>query len=631
MNAPESSTLQPFLSLLQLEPRLLAFSAQQLAVAQTWASHFAIPARHLPAFALHYLRSTTHTRCWCVPLGESGQIHQPCLARFGNRLQYFDGHLITAHTIKLSHRVHRKPPSPADALRLLRRLPPAEPTPPLLSSYSMQARELAMGLAHEDLGAFALHPSPLGRNNRYFVPRQRFYLSHIGAALKRFCQCLDPGLLHHLRALRCPSASLYNWLSQGNALRRLQAFQAQPVLLPLLVLGHYSPWPHQDLLFHPSPWPCLEPFRPASHEDRSQGAHLMGLAVDAGLPLNDVLAWLLEAPRTAIRYLGQQRVHDTGSALAHFSREGLDSGWDALLAGARLGNRRPYRKAQWQSFIAVWNSVPYWIKNTLDNPQRLFAGLPNDWADPIWTIVATRLADLQDLWELLHRIEHPDASLACQRLRTFAAQATCLQLGNLVDEFHRILTRIRDTLKAEIGLLDSDASTPWPALLTTGDNVPCPHGLHVVELTCPADLEAEHRALRHCIGSYDFRAYQGACRLFSVRDAQGRSLASAEVIRALPQGRVQEKPLRWSRRHLHTQQLRAHENDPPEPAVRQAYELFWKQLKAGALPLNLDWPDMTPTLHRFADNLYQERQALALAYWLLERLERITGTGTVRP
>ncbi len=48
----------------------------------------------------------------------------------------------------------------------------------------------------------------------------------------------------------------------------------------------------------------------------------MGHAADTGLPLNKVLAWLFSTPISAIRYLGQQRVYDTGSALSRLNAEG---------------------------------------------------------------------------------------------------------------------------------------------------------------------------------------------------------------------------------------------------------------------------------------------------------------------
>ena len=88
---------------------------------------------------------------------------------------------------------------------------------------------------------------------------------------------------------------------------------------------------------------------------------------------------------------------------------------------------------------------------------------------------------------------------------------------------------IREAVDAADPQTKTDSLTPWRPLLNLNDTpLVSPNGLQIVELRCPADLDAEHRALGHCIDGYDYSAYRGNCRLVSVRE-NGQSLASAEI------------------------------------------------------------------------------------------------------
>ncbi|MFU4205123.1 hypothetical protein ACM7EJ_35265, partial [Pseudomonas aeruginosa] len=141
-----------------------------------------------------------------------------------------------------------------------------------------------------------------------------------------------------------------------------------------------------------------------------------------------------------------------------------------------------------------------------------------------------------------------------------------------------------------------------------------------VELRCPADLYAEHIALAHCIDSYDQAAYRGDCRLLSVREA-GRPLASAELELRREHGEPLGRP--WNPQHLSTVQLREFDNAPvpADSPAGQACRWFMERIRSGAIATNLNWPDMTVYMTRFADGRWKAGLAEATAKWLLTRLD----------
>ncbi|VXC24695.1 conserved hypothetical protein [Pseudomonas sp. 8Z] len=604
------------------DPTLNKYSARQLAVATTWADHFKLNGNNRSDFLRHYLRSTATTRCWTVPLGDPSQKVQPVLTRMGDHLQLFDGQQIRSMTLRPADRIANKPPKPVAAANLISRLGERWHAVSLLTSFSKSARALSMKMADADLGQLKRRQwiTSTGRHNRFFGVRCRFYLIQIGAALKAFNLHLDQELLFAIRSVSCPSPELYNWLATGDRTRRLQALRAQPILIPLMVLSEDMHWPGWDEdNAKSSPWGCLNRFMHWSPSNSVLPGQVIGTAVDNGLPLNDVLAWLLSSIRSSVRFLGQVRPHHAGSALTHLQREGRGSGWHALLAGASLGNRRPTRKSDWTAFYSIWQELPYDLRYGGSNLNRLFTGCPSDWGDPAWAKISTRLADLK---ELLNNLDSgtPDAISAKARLKRFLSASTYHQIGHLVDDFHKALYVIRAELDAQDpARKDSDEFTRWQALLPNKGIVDCPNGLQIVELQCPSDLIAEHLALSHCIDTYDEWAYLGHCRLVSVR-RDGRPLASAEL--TLRNRTPTETIDRWTPRHLHTQQLRSRGNAPvpKNSPVNDAYVWFIDQVKSGAIPVVLDWPDMTQYMTRFADYGRKERHIRAVAQWVLQRL-----------
>ncbi|HFH3460382.1 hypothetical protein [Pseudomonas aeruginosa] len=251
------------------DPSLARYSERQLAVANTWATHFSLAGTARTKFIRHYLRSTSTTRCWCITVAADNGVRYTIM-RAGPLLQVFDGQLIGAWECRPAHRVPASAPSPAGALKLLQRLQKFDDAVPVLSSYTQRAHGLATQLAREDLGSFPKSQYPSVSHNRYYSPRRQFYLKQIGAVLRTFRQLLDQDLLFAICSVRCLSPQLYNWLAQGNQARRLQMLKAQPVLTPLLVDCEEGVWPHTTTNdngesichFLPCPFSLLDSERP---------------------------------------------------------------------------------------------------------------------------------------------------------------------------------------------------------------------------------------------------------------------------------------------------------------------------------------------------------------------------------
>ncbi|KTC48733.1 hypothetical protein AO250_18285 [Pseudomonas syringae pv. actinidiae ICMP 19497] len=606
------------------------FSERQRAVANTWADHFDVPPELRDEFILHYLSHTSSTRCWCVSLHNDDSVARPTVARLGRQLQYFDGQLISAVRFDEKGKVPGHAPTPSRALKLAHQLITHDGADAILTSFCKHARDLARyesELSIRPLVKYDLWPlSSEGRNKRFYAPRDRFYITCIGAALKRFSQSLDQELLHAVRSVQCPSAKLYNWLAQGDRKRRLQALKAQPVLVPVLIVGVGMPWPKiAGGLLVECPWGDLQEFCCSwEGETVMDGAGFLGRAVDTGLPLNRVLAWLFSVPTSAIRFLGQQRVYDTGSALSRLNSEGLEAGWEHLIAGSVLGNRRPRTKAEWRFFYAFRSAIPWQILRPLRDMNNLLAGCPTDWADPAWSDIAAKLVDFRELFDNLDRANSEKARSTKRRLHEFVGGLNFRQISNVIDAFHGALVDIRARMERDIPPEPSDCFTTWPGLLLGSDPITCSvTGLQIVELRCPADLDQEHRSLGHCIDTYDYRAYSGDCRLLSIRSG-GLPQASVELI--LRAGRNERATGELTLQHLHIAQIRGYKNATPEAhsAVMNAFEVFMVAVKSGRIPVLLHWPNMAMKMARYADNnsIFNIRFAEEIVGWVNTLLDR---------
>ncbi|HCF5293267.1 TPA: hypothetical protein NIG53_006543, partial [Pseudomonas aeruginosa] len=317
-NASPSGPLQ--------DPSLARYSERQLAVANTWATHFSLAGTARTKFIRHYLRSTSTTRCWCITVAADNGVRYTIM-RAGPLLQVFDGQLIGAWECKPAHRIPASTPSPAGALKLLQRLQKFDDAVAVLSSYTRRAHDLATQMARDDLGLQHRLVYPSHSNKRYYAPRRQFYLKQIGAVLRTFRQLLDQDLLFAICSVRCLSPQLYNWLAQGNQARRLQMLKAQPVLTPLLVDCEEGVWPHTTTNdngesichFLPCPFSLLDSERPQAAavpcDLYLDMGRILGQVADEGISVINFFAWLFQAPRSSIRFLSHVSPGRAGGAL----------------------------------------------------------------------------------------------------------------------------------------------------------------------------------------------------------------------------------------------------------------------------------------------------------------------------
>ncbi|WP_282282463.1 hypothetical protein [Pseudomonas sp. PS02302] len=601
------------------------FSEQQLAVAHTWASHFKIDGPKRDTFIDHYLRSTRFPRCWSVSVQVPGRASLITILRLGHLVQLYDGVCIRTKKVKAIDRMPKRKPAEQSALRLARYLLLPHitwPLQPLMTSFCDSARSVARQLACDDLGAFGKAWDIDGhRHNRYFSPRTAYYLTQIGAALKAFLAEVDQPRLFAIRSANCPSAELYNWLSRGNSERRHQALRSQPILVPLLVLCEDDDWPIGRRNFDQGPAQLQASLRCYHPNDTTLAEALLGTAVDAGLPLVPLLAWVFRAPAASIRFLGSVRPNCAGTALGLIKREGRGLGWLGLLVGAQLGNRRPQNRRDWRAIHELHRCVPYSAAGAIDW-SRLLAGTPTAWDDPRWPGIRATLTDVRELLSAVCD-ESPSAQRAAKGLEDFLRRSSYAQIARLVHDFHEAMTKAREFADSQGPLRQTDAHTSWPPLLSKSRTVDCPNGLQILELVCPADLMSEHLALGHCIDNYDYRAYSGACRLFSVRES-GRALASAEL--AMPLERLtksaQKQRMTRSPSELQVVQLRGRLNRAiagDEPAG-VAFDWFMTSLRRGRLSVALEWPDVSHTMSRFAKDAWRMHYQRFLWEWLTHRL-----------
>ncbi|MCI1009210.1 hypothetical protein HWE02_08025 [Pseudomonas oryzihabitans] len=601
------------------------FSEQQLAVAHTWASHFKIDGPKRDTFIDHYLRSTRFTRCWSVSVQVPGRASLITILRLGHLVQLYDGVCIRTKKVKAIDRMPKRKPAEQSALRLARYLLLPHitwPLQPLMTSFCDSARSVARQLACDDLEAFGKAWDIDGhRHNRYFSPRTAYYLTQIGAALKAFLAEVDQPRLFAIRSANCPSAELYNWLSRGNSERRHQALRSQPILVPLLVLCEDDDWPIGRRNFDQGPAQLQASLRCYHPNDTTLAEALLGTAVDAGLPLVPLLAWVFRAPAASIRFLGSVRPNCAGTALGLIKREGRGLGWLGLLVGAQLGNRRPQNRRDWRAIHELHRCVPYSAAGAIDW-SRLLAGTPTAWDDPRWPGIRATLTDVRELLSAVCD-ESPSAQRAAKGLEDFLGRSSYAQIARLVHDFHEAMTKAREFADSQGPLRETDAHTSWPPLLSKSRTVDCPNGLQILELVCPADLMSEHLALGHCIDNYDYRAYSGACRLFSVRES-GRALASAELVMPLERLTKSAQTQRMTRSpsELQVVQLRGRLNRAiagDEPAG-VAFDWFMTSLRRGRLSVALEWPDVSHTLSRFAKDAWRMHYQRFLWEWLTHRL-----------
>lgn len=507
----------------------------------------------------HHLEATSSSRYWCIALTSEPDGKQRVLARLGSILQRFDGTSISALNLSPEQEVAAERfRASCDEHLGFPLLQPAADALPLVTSYCKAAREHAYAMASVD--AFPQQPELRHSNDeeadkalrQMIAIRVKFHLKNLGATLREFCAHIDPKILYAIRSVGCPTAAMYNWLVTGEPNRRLQALAAQRILVPVLV--H-----HQAI------------------------AERLSTIIDLGLPLNDELARVLNSKPAFVRALGKASPYHAGTALSHINREGKHEGWNALLAGASLGNRMPRKRPEWKVFISLWSAIPYMALNRL-NLAILLRGTPTSWSDPAWEQIT---ATIQHAGEMFKHVNYVDDNnklvdrrgIATRNLLTFIERCTYNQLANLVSRFDQALDA--SNIAYHKKYRDRQTLTHWPGLLTSAQSIIASNGCEIFELLSAEDLYAEHRALGHCIDTYDRFALRGTCRLLSVRQA-GVSVASVEIVQRDGRPRLA--------------QLQGHKNRSVASDSPGGVAVAWlmTHLRDQSIPHNMNWPNLEP-------------------------------------
>lgn len=400
-----------------------------------------------------------------------------------------------------------------------------------LARASVMLEQGASVLPRPVLGASQLGRLALGALNTERAARGQVPLAELPAVLAvhftKACDGDDPAV-HTWRAdlppqaLACLAAipvphgagldrlAVYNFLAArgGNCRNRVQAVEVLPWLLPLLTA-------------------------------RGQGQVLSEVAsiqeaIDEGGPLFKAVARAFDVPTEAVRWLGSRPLPPAWT---------LDAGrLHRLLALLSWlpPERRPGSACEFEALIGIGNALvaPLDFHATDEQPVLLvrYAACMGAWLRDLTRAglaaashdvsqLADDLVDARDflraLFESVRASNAMDHEASVDYVLNFCSRTPIRRLLALSHHWH-----------AQIGAEDIEADGSlhgwrWPAVLEqpwrNEERV-------IVELTSSAQLQAEGKAMRHCIGSYDAACSHGHRMIVSLRSTMGTSLSSAELL-----------------------------------------------------------------------------------------------------
>lgn len=305
--------------------------------------------------------------------------------------------------------------------------------------------------------------------------------------------------------------AVYNFLAArgGKCRNRIQAVQVLPWLLPMLTA-------------------------PAKGEILFEVASIQG-AIDDGAPLFDAVARAFAVPTAVVRWLGRRPLPPTWTLDASRLRRLL-----ALLSWLPP-ERRPQASAAFTALAAIGNALvaPLGFHESDETPALLGryapcmtrwlreltrSGLAATAASRDFAQLSADLADARDflraLYQSAQEIDQRDQGGAQDQVLAFCAGTTVRRLLALSRQWHAGV--VAEGMAPE----DGARGWRWPAVLAQ----PWRHGQRIlVELTSSAQLQAEGRAMRHCVASYDAACLHGNRMIVSLRAASGASLSTAEL------------------------------------------------------------------------------------------------------
>ena len=256
-------------------------------------------------------------------------------------------------------------------------------------------------------------------------------------------------------------------------------------------------------------------------------------AIDQGLPLVRFMAELFQVPQNVVRYLVDKDAASVGDYwLARIP---------ALLRvlASIAPEKRPKDAAEWDTFRKACEMLSQFLGRPITTPlsrswlasaaKRGFIGLTDFGEEAeIPAVVAvidefTEALEVALAWEVGRRA--PATRLDANAIRRPVDMYVAAQ--SPVVSYRRALRwRAAYNEARAQGESPKPRENSWTAVLT----LPLAIGdLSVVELDCQEALADESKRLNHCVDSYEVLCRSGDCHIFSVRDANGNSLSTAEV------------------------------------------------------------------------------------------------------
>ncbi len=319
---------------------------------------------------------------------------------------------------------------------------------------------------------------------------------------EEFIDRLDPDVVAEARAIDGLRPSSYSYLSTGSAVHRrnrAQAIAAFPLLQPVLMTPPFD---------------------------------VVRDAIDQGLPLIDLLAAHLQAPKAMIRALRGVTAEDLGkragqlSTLVKLLREIPPNWW-------------PRDPITWRQFAAAVSGIAQlsrhpittaanqlWLRRCAQNGYQLPATTPED---------LLRLGqDIDEFMDALRRALYwalPDprnASLPRPAMRPIEI-ASRFRSGVGLERLSRLVQRFGDEYRRAVAEFAEEAElwrgVRWPAI----------GGAHkygsfeIIPLLTPDALKAEGERMGNCVAGYVEKCVKGKSQIWSVRHVGGMPLSTLET------------------------------------------------------------------------------------------------------
>ncbi len=373
---------------------------------------------------------------------------------------------------------------------------------------------------------------------------------------EEFIGLLDQDVVVQARSIDGLRPSTYSYLSTVSAIHRrnrAQAMVAFPLLQPVLM---------------------THPFDAVRH------------AIDQGLPLIDVLAEHLQAPKALIRALRGVTTEDLGhrtgqlGTLVKLLREIPPDWW-------------PRDATAWRQFAAAVSAIAQvsrhpittatnqlWLRRCAQHGYQLPATTPED---------LLRLGqDIDEFMDALRRALYwalPDprsASLPDSAIRPIEI-ATQFRAGVGLERLSSLVRRFGDAYRRAVAEFSEEAElwrgVRWPSIGVES----YVYGLvEIVPLLSPKALQEEGDRMANCIATYVEECGKGKSQIWSLRHGDGARLSTLET-------RIQTLPNGFGT--LHVVQHKGYANKEPPEIARNAARAHVTCLSKSPIKVQqyLDW------------------------------------------